>query len=95
MSRILERLCDQLSIRPGEPPSSPDPDTDPSHSSAGSSAELLQSGVSQVIGSASDMGSSQVFDQSSARTGNDVRLCWRLPVCFIALTDVVLLQLQG
>lgn len=98
MTRILERLSDQLSIRPGEPPSeasrpsSSDRDraSDSSHSSAGhissgsdshSSAELHQSVVSQLIGRASDMGSSQVFDQSSAHTGNDVRLWWRLCRC--------------
>lgn len=57
-----------------------------------------QSVLSQLIGRASDIGSSQVFDQSSAlagglqevtqSTGNVVRLwCVSLPVCFIALTD--------
>ncbi|XP_056127235.1 centrosomal protein of 295 kDa-like [Rhinichthys klamathensis goyatoka] len=64
VTRILERLSDQLSIRPGEPrPSSSERDR-----ASDSSAELLQSAVSQLIGRASDMGSSQVFDQSSART---------------------------
>lgn len=65
-----------------------------------------QSVLSQLIGRASDIGSSQVFDQSSAlasglqevtqSTGNVVRLwCASLPVCFIALTVIVLLQLQA
>ncbi|XDV31599.1 hypothetical protein PO909_002582 [Leuciscus waleckii] len=84
VTRILERLSDQLSIRPGEPPSEASPlsssdryrASDSSHSSAGhstdsdshSSVELHESVVSQLIGRASDMGSSQVFDQSSTHT---------------------------
>ncbi|XP_039530681.1 uncharacterized protein cep295 isoform X2 [Pimephales promelas] len=61
VTRILERLSDQLSIRPGEPPSEASSERD-----RASDSELLQSAVSQLIGTASDMGSSQVFDQSSA-----------------------------
>ncbi|KAK7156992.1 hypothetical protein R3I94_006904 [Phoxinus phoxinus] len=84
VTRILERLSDQLSIRAGDPPSeappralSSDTASDSSHSSAGrsspgSSAELHQSAVSQLIGGASDMCSSQLFDQSSARTAAGV-----------------------
>ncbi|XP_077063625.1 centrosomal protein 295 isoform X2 [Siphateles boraxobius] len=80
VTRILERLSDQLSIRPGEPPSEASHPSssdrvkasDSWHSSAGSDshsgAELHQSVLSQLIARASDMGSSQVFDQSSART---------------------------
>lgn len=77
-----------------------------SHSSAeihdrSASRERFDGGrsvLSQLIGRASDIGSSQVFDQSSAligglqevtrSTGNVVRLwCASLPLCFIALTD--------
>lgn len=74
-----------------------------SHSDSRSSAELrdqsasrerfdgVQSVLSQLIGIASDIGSSQVFDQSSAladgaqevtpSTGNDARLWWASLPC--------------
>lgn len=81
MNRILERLSDQLSIRQSEQGHGSPHDQESlrqnragpvssTHSSAEEQSEADQfdgceSAFSRLIGKASDMGSSQVFDQSS------------------------------
>ncbi len=76
VNRILERLSDQLSLRQSEQghgttsadPSHHDPDDradSSTHSIGSESDEFDGSAFSRLIDKAPDMGSSQVFDQSS------------------------------